>query len=102
MPVDPVEGKLFAEVHFYDPSDFTIMEKDGDWADKVKWFWGAPNLVEGSDRNSTGWGDEKYVGAQFAKGPESSPLCDVSYVLWCGKVCKLIFRKGRPKPVRRA
>ncbi len=67
MPVDPVEGKLFAEVHFYDPSDFTIMEKDGDWADKVKWFWGAPNLVEGSDRNSTGWGDEKYVGAQFAK-----------------------------------
>ena len=56
-----------AEVHFYDPSDFTIMDKDGDWypGSKVKWFWGAANLVEGSDRNSDS--DESYVASQFAK-----------------------------------
>lgn len=68
LPVDAVPDRLMAEVHFYDPSDFTIMEHDGDWyaGSRVKWYWGAPNLVEGSDRNAT-WGDEAYVAAQFAK-----------------------------------
>ncbi|MFG6380786.1 MAG: cellulase family glycosylhydrolase [Muribaculum sp.] len=68
MPVDPVSGKLFVEVHFYDPSDFTILEKDNDWfqGSRVKWFWGAANLVAGSDRNSTGH-DENSVATQFAK-----------------------------------
>ena len=67
LPTDAVAGKLMAEVHFYDPSDFTIMDKDGDWypGSKVKWFWGAANLVEGSDRNSDS--DESYVASQFAK-----------------------------------
>ncbi len=66
MPKDNVDNKLLLEVHFYDPSDFTIMSKDGDWSDKVKYFWGEPNLVPGSDRNAT-WGDEKFVASQFKK-----------------------------------
>lgn len=53
-----------AEVHYYDPYQFTLMEKDESWG-KVCWFWGEGNLVEGSDRNSsTG---EAHMQAQFAK-----------------------------------
>lgn len=66
MPKDNVADKLVMEVHFYDPSDFTIMDKDGAWADKVKYFWGEPNLVPGSDRNAT-WGDEAFVASQMVK-----------------------------------
>ena len=66
MPTDIVADRALVEVHFYDPSDFTIMEKDGDWSPTVKLYWGKDNFVEGSDRNCT-WGDESHVDAQFAK-----------------------------------
>lgn len=68
MPVDVVPDRLMAEVHFYDPSDFTILPNDDDWyvGSRVKWYWGIPNLLEGSSRNAT-WGDESYVASQFAK-----------------------------------
>lgn len=66
LPEDPAADRSMVEVHFYDPSDFTIMEKDGDWSPTVKLYWGKDNFVEGSDRNCT-WGDESHVDAQFAK-----------------------------------
>ena len=66
MPTDEVADRLMVEVHFYDPSDFTIMSKDGDWSDFVKLYWGANNHVEGSKRNCT-WGEEAHVDSQFAK-----------------------------------
>lgn len=68
LPVDPIEGRALVEVHFYDPSDFTIMDYDGAWGANslVKLYWGAANFVNGSDRNCT-WGDETYVDNQFKK-----------------------------------
>lgn len=64
LPEDSAEGRLMAEVHYYDPYQFTLMEEDASWG-KVCWFWGEGNLVEGSDRNSsTGEADMQ---AQFAK-----------------------------------
>lgn len=66
LPEDPAADRSMVEVHFYDPSDFTIMDKDGDWSPTVKLYWGKDNFVEGSDRNCT-WGDESHVDAQFAK-----------------------------------
>ena len=66
MPVDNVPDKIFVEVHFYDPGDFTIMEKDGDWGTVVKYFFGKDNLVEGSDRNVTNY-DETNIAAELKK-----------------------------------
>lgn len=68
LPVDAVKDRTLVEVHFYDPSDFTLMEKDGDWGkgSKVRFYWGAANHVAGSDRNCT-WGEESYVDSQFKK-----------------------------------
>lgn len=68
MPVDKVADKLVMEIHFYDPSDFTIMSNDGDWSTYVKYFWGADNHVSGSMavRNAS-WGEESHVASQFKK-----------------------------------
>ena len=63
-PVDPAgEGYLMAEIHYYDPYQYTIMEKDENWG-KVAWFWGQGYHVEGSDRNST-WGEEDWMKEKF-------------------------------------
>ena len=66
LPTDVIEDRAIVEVHFYDPSDYTIMEKDGAWSPKVKLYWGAKYHVAGSDRNCT-WGEESSVDAQFKK-----------------------------------
>ncbi|WP_300502663.1 cellulase family glycosylhydrolase [uncultured Duncaniella sp.] len=68
LPNDAVKDRALVEVHFYDPSDFTLMGKDGEWGagSKVKFYWGAANHIAGSDRNCT-WGEESYVDAQFKK-----------------------------------
>lgn len=68
LPTDQVADRSLVEVHFYDPSDFTLMSKDGEWGagSTVKLYWGAANHVSGSDRNCT-WGEESYVDAQFKK-----------------------------------
>lgn len=68
LPKDVVENRAMAEVHFYDPSDFTLMSKDGEWgaSSKVRFYWGASNHIAGSDRNCT-WGEEAYVQGQFKK-----------------------------------
>ena len=63
-PSDPAgEGYLMAEVHYYTPYQFCLMEKDENWG-KVAWFWGKDNHVEGSDRNST-WGEEDWMKQMF-------------------------------------
>ncbi|MFG6380646.1 MAG: cellulase family glycosylhydrolase [Muribaculum sp.] len=64
LPMDPVPDKLFMEVHFYSPGDFALMDKDGDWGTLIKYFFGADNLVEGSDRNVTGYGEAE-IAAEF-------------------------------------
>lgn len=68
LPNDPVTGRSLVEIHFYDPSDYTIMEKDGDWyaGSIVKLYWGSDFHVAGSNRNCT-WGEESHVDAQFKK-----------------------------------
>lgn len=65
LPSDKVTDRLMAEIHYYDPWNFCGLEKDESWGN-MAYFWGAPNLMEGSDRNST-WGDEGYMKKQFDK-----------------------------------
>lgn len=80
FPTDRVEGRLFVEVHYYDPSDFTIMSSDGQWGSKVKLYWGEGNLVPGSDRNCT-WGDAAFMNGQFKKMQDSYVLSGIPVIL---------------------
>ncbi len=69
MPTDYVKDRLFVEIHFYDPWNFTGMEKDEDWGNMF-WYWGQGNHVEGSTHNPT-WGEEDHVKDQFRKMKEA-------------------------------
>lgn len=64
LPNDAATDRAIVEVHMYDPSDFTIMSNDGDWAPTVKYYWGSQFHVDGSDRNCT-WGEESHIDARF-------------------------------------
>ena len=39
LPTDTVEGRLAAEVHFYDPVQFCLLGEDASWG-KMMYFWG--------------------------------------------------------------
>jgi hypothetical protein len=65
LPADKVPGRLMAEIHFYDPFNFVLMNKDETWGYQA-YYWGAPNhSTTDTIRNPT-WGEEAYVDAQFA------------------------------------
>jgi len=58
MPKDTVASKLFMEVHYYDPYDFTLNEGGGTTQ------WGK----DATDPSKTdSWGQEDHVDAQFTK-----------------------------------
>ncbi|RKD19094.1 DNA mismatch repair protein [Pelobium manganitolerans] len=57
MPTDPATQRLFTEVHFYDPYDFTLDEKSD------KYLWGKDFK---NSANAPNWGQEDWVDAQFA------------------------------------
>ncbi|WP_321372404.1 cellulase family glycosylhydrolase [uncultured Draconibacterium sp.] len=58
MPEDDIANKLFVEVHYYDPYDFTLQDGGG-----FKTQWGK-NFVGGDVSN---WGQEDWVDVTFAK-----------------------------------
>lgn len=58
IPEDDASDRLFAEVHFYDPYDFTLMES-GDY--KTQW---GKNYVGGDVSN---WGQEDWMDETFGK-----------------------------------
>ncbi|PWB23343.1 cellulase family glycosylhydrolase [Flavobacterium sp. HTF] len=57
LPTDKVADRMMAEVHYYTPYQFCLMDKDADWG-KMFYYWGA-NYHSTTDvsRNST-WGEE--------------------------------------------
>lgn len=67
LPKDLVENRMILEVHYYEPFNFCIMDKDESWG-KMAYFWGkgyeqyAVGEYEG--RFST-WGLEDYLLEQF-------------------------------------
>lgn len=66
LPSDPAgDGYMMVEVHYYDPSDYTIMEDDGSWAQYVKFFWGSP-YHQGGERDCT-WGEEASMLSQLQR-----------------------------------
>lgn len=65
MPTDPTTGRLMAEVHYYDPYEYALMEKNESWA-TVKYFWGKEGGFDQYGEVSN-WGQEDYVREQFGK-----------------------------------
>lgn len=66
LPSDPVSDRLILEAHYYDPSDFCIMGKDGEWGagSLVKHFWGK-DFHTGTNRDCN-WGEEDYLDSKMA------------------------------------
>jgi endoglucanase len=59
MPTDTVAGRQMAEVHFYAPSQFTLLTEDASWGNMV-YYWGAGfHLATDTGRNAS-WGEEAW------------------------------------------
>ncbi|WP_152600164.1 glycoside hydrolase family 5 protein [Cellvibrio mixtus] len=64
MPTDTIANKLMAEVHFYTPYNFALMQKDESWG-KQFYYWGTGfHSTTDTDRNPT-WGEEATVDQLF-------------------------------------
>jgi endoglucanase len=64
MPTDSVPARLMAEVHFYDPSQFTLLTQDASWGNMV-YYWGSGfHSTTDTGRNAS-WGEEAWVESQF-------------------------------------
>ncbi len=65
LPTDTLAERMMAEVHFYSPFNFTLMEQDESWGNRF-YYWGRGfHSTTDSTRNAT-WGEEDYVDATFA------------------------------------
>ncbi|MGF1637993.1 MAG: cellulase family glycosylhydrolase [Cyclobacteriaceae bacterium] len=58
LPTDEIANKMMAEVHYYTPYQFCLMNEDAEWG-KMAYFWGEDfRSTEHPDRNAT-WGEEE-------------------------------------------
>jgi len=66
LPVDKIADRIIAEIHYYTPYQFCLMDKDADWGKKF-YYWGKANhSTTDTDRNAT-WGEENDVEKNFGK-----------------------------------
>ncbi|RZJ66193.1 MAG: dihydroxy-acid dehydratase [Flavobacterium sp.] len=57
LPTDKVANRMMAEVHYYTPYQFALMDKDADWG-KMFYYWGKDfHSTTDPTRNAT-WGEE--------------------------------------------
>ena len=63
---DKHTGRLMMEVHFYDPYQFTMMNKD-ESLEKMWYYWGKDNTGSDANRNANSNYTENYVKNQMAK-----------------------------------
>jgi len=64
MPVDQIENRLIAEVHYYTPWNFCGMNKDENWG-KMFYYWGSANHSTTDLTRNSNWGEEKDVEKNF-------------------------------------
>ncbi len=66
MPKDKIDGRMMAEVHYYTPFQFCLMEDDASWGKKF-YYWGKGNhSVTDTIRNAS-WGEENDANKNFEK-----------------------------------
>jgi len=69
LPVDKIADRLMAEVHYYTPYQFCLMDNDANWG-KMFYYWGQGNhSTTDADHNAT-WGEESDVEKNFGKMKE--------------------------------
>jgi len=66
MPVDKIADRIIAEVHYYTPFQFCLMEKDADWG-KLFYYWGKYNHSTTDSAHNATWGEESDVEKNFDK-----------------------------------
>ncbi|MBK1878337.1 glycoside hydrolase family 5 protein [Pelagicoccus mobilis] len=65
MPVDTIPGRLMAELHYYTPYNFALMQEDQSWG-KQFYYWGKDfHSNTDVERNAT-WGEEETLLELFA------------------------------------
>jgi len=57
LPTDKVPNRMMAEVHYYTPYQFCLMDKDADWG-KMFYYWGAGNHSTTDTARNSNWGEE--------------------------------------------
>lgn len=57
LPTDKVANRLMAEVHYYTPYQFCLMDKDADWG-KMFYYWGAAYHSTTDASRNANWGEE--------------------------------------------
>jgi endoglucanase len=66
MPVDKIPDRIIAEIHYYTPFQFCLLDKDADWG-KMVYYWGKGNhSTTDTVRNAT-WGEENDMEKNFGK-----------------------------------
>ena len=65
LPADKVPGRMMAEIHFYAPYNFVMMDKDESWGNQA-YYWGAGNHSKTDAKHNPTFGEEDFVDAQFA------------------------------------
>jgi endoglucanase len=64
MPSDTVAGRMMAEVHYYDPSQFTLLTQDATWGN-MSYYWGSGfHSATDTSRNAS-WGEEAWIESEF-------------------------------------
>lgn len=66
MPKDKIADRLMAEVHYYTPYQFCLMENDADWGKKF-YYWGKDNHSATDIARNASWGEENDVDKNFGK-----------------------------------
>ncbi len=65
MPTDEIEGRLMAEVHFYNPSQFCILKEDVSWG-KMAYYWGKDYHSDIEPERNATYGEEDEVDQSFS------------------------------------
>ena len=66
MPVDKIADRLMAEIHYYSPYQFCLMEKDATWGKRF-FYWGKGNHSTTDIEHNATWGEEPDVEKNFEK-----------------------------------
>jgi endoglucanase len=66
MPKDKIDGRMMAEVHYYTPFQFCLMEDDASWGKKF-YYWGKDNHSKTDTSRNASWGEENDVDKNFGK-----------------------------------
>jgi aryl-phospho-beta-D-glucosidase BglC (GH1 family) len=66
MPKDKIVDRLMAEVHYYTPYQFCLMENDANWGKKF-YYWGKDNHSATDTTRNASWGEENDVDKNFGK-----------------------------------